>query len=783
MIDPATPDFASTPAADSRPRFGYAPASLDSEPAVTIITPFFDTDPSEFEKTVISVRQQSLQQWEWIIVDDCSTRPDSLEMLSRCRDADARIRVVRHDENRGPAAARSTGVMHARSEFILKLDSDDMVEPTFAEKCIWFLVSHPEHAFVTGFAVGFGAENYFWTKGFHEHEAFLSENLAVVTSVMRRDVFIAVGGYDETLRNGLEDWEFWLRCAAAGYWGATIPEYLTWYLRRSEKSTRWSDWDDGPRQRALLRTWRQRYPQLSRRRFPRVAVSVPSDRDVELERLPYENLLAKDKRRLLFIVPWTALGGADRFNLDLVAQLVRREWEITVITTLHGDHQWMPEFSALTPDVFACSHFLEPSDYPRFFDYVIRSRQPDAILISNSVFAYKALAYLRRAAGAVPILDFCHMEQEDWLNGGYPRLSVEGREFIDLHITSSQHLKDWEVRRGADSERVEVCYTNVQPHAPAPRLRGELLRASQSGFGAPGNVPLIVYPARLTAQKQPDVFLKTASALRDRRHKFLALVVGDGPYLPWMKGFVDRNRLGEYVRFLGARPNSFVRELIAASDVLFLPSAQEGISLSLYEAMAAGVPVVAADVGGQRELVTPDCGVLIRRADVETEVTEYCDALAELLVDHHRREAMGKAARARIGAHFTLDEMGDRMEAALERASDLARLSRHRVPSAEEARDAAREGVQTVWWDYPLPPSLRETAGSTNVRSYPVRQALFSALRTGSGYARSYQVRYALFRALRTVGMPIYDIGMRMGLHWLEPMKDRVFDALFRRDT
>ena len=252
-------------------------------------------------------------------------------------------------------------------------------------------------------------------------------------------------------------------------------------------------------------------------------------------------------------------------------------------------------------------------------------------------------------------------------------------------------------------------------------------------FGVPGDVPLIVYPARLTAQKQPDVFLKTVRALRDRRHRFLALVVGEGPYLPWMEGFVDRNRLGRHVRFLGARPNSFVRELIAASDVLFLPSEHEGISLSMYEAMAAGVPVVGADVGGQSELVTPDCGVLIRRADEETEVAEYCEVLARLLVDHGRREAMGKAARARVEAHFTLDEMGDRMEAVLERASDLAVSSRRTVPSAEEARDAAREGVRVVWWDYPKPlpaHAFRAILGSLYARSYPGRLALFRALRT-----------------------------------------------------
>lgn len=763
MIDPGAPDFTNTPVARGRPRFGYVPARVDAEPVVTIVTAFFNTEPAVFDETVLSVGQQSLQQWEWVIVDDATTRGDSLQALADVAARDSRIRVVRHDRNRGLAAARNTGVKHARGSFILQLDSDDLLEPTAAEKWLWFLVSHPEYHFVRGLGIGFGDQEYLWTKGFHDPAAFLHENMVAVTSLVRREVFHAVGGYDESMPLGVEDWEFWLRSAAHGFWGDTIPEYLDWYRRVKGHTDRWGLKSGDERHKQYREMFRRRYPQLWKNGFPPVEPRVHPDLEPELDGLPCENTLAKSARRLLFIVPWAALGGADTFNLDLIAQLRRKDWEITVVTTLHGSHALLPRYTSLTPDVFACSHFLWPSDYPRFFDYIIRSRQPDAILISNSVFAYKALAYLRRAAGDIPIVDFCHMEQEEWLNGGYPRLSAEGREFIDLHVTSSLHLKDWEVRRGVDPERVKVCYTNVQPRAASPRLRGELLRASRSGVGAPKDVPLIVYPARLTAQKQPVVFLKTLRALRDRGHRFLAFVVGEGPYLPWMEGFVDRNRLGRHVRFLGVKPNSFVRELIAASDLLFLPSEQEGISLSLYEAMAAGVPVVGADVGGQRELVTPDCGVLIPRADEETEVAEYCEILARLLADRGRREAMGKAARARIAAHFTLDEMGDRMEAVLDRASDLAGSSPRTMPNAEEARDGAREGVRAIWWDYPI----------------PLPAPAFGAI-LGSLYTSSYPGRLALLRALRTVGAPIYEVGMRRGLHWLEPAKDRVFNALIR---
>ena len=110
---------------------------------MTIVTPFFNTEPAIFEGAAASVLQQSLQQWEWVVVDDGTTRGDSLEALEDSR-RDPWSPVVRIAENRGLPAARNTGREHARGGFILQLDSDDLLEPTAAEKWLWFLVSHPE---------------------------------------------------------------------------------------------------------------------------------------------------------------------------------------------------------------------------------------------------------------------------------------------------------------------------------------------------------------------------------------------------------------------------------------------------------------------------------------------------------------------------------------------------------------------------------------------------------------------------------------------------------------
>src|SRR6476659_6278293 len=108
MIDPAQPDYNNTPVSAQRAVFPYLPADRHSPPAVTIVTPYFNTD-GVFASTARSVLQQSLQQWEWLIIDDGSTDRDSLAQLDACRGRDPRIRVIEHKRNRGLGAARNTG--------------------------------------------------------------------------------------------------------------------------------------------------------------------------------------------------------------------------------------------------------------------------------------------------------------------------------------------------------------------------------------------------------------------------------------------------------------------------------------------------------------------------------------------------------------------------------------------------------------------------------------------------------------------------------------------------
>jgi glycosyltransferase involved in cell wall biosynthesis len=376
---------------------------------------------------------------------------------------------------------------------------------------------------------------------------------------------------------------------------------------------------------------------------------------------------------------------------------------------------------------------------------MIRSRQPDAVLVMHSPFAYKALPYLRLVADGRPILDFTHIDEHDWYSGGYTRLSLEHSHELDLEITATEYLKRWLVERGADETRIEPCHINIDPAEPEhPSTRAD--------FGLPEGVPIIFYPCRLIDQKQPPVLAKTVLELSRRGQQFLVLIAGDGPFEPWLKAFVRKNGLDRFVRFLGPQPNAQVRQLMPLVDVVFLPSKNEGIAVAFYEAMAAGVAVVGADVGGQRELVTPDCGVLVQRGTEEEEALRYADVLVGLLEAPEQRQRLGEAGRARILAQFTLERMGERMEVLLRRAADLAASDPRPEPSADEAGQSALEAVRLVPWTS-WGPAL-------------------------SGKSPLWRFRVMFLWGLVIVGGPLYRLGLRLGFRRMESLRQTLIRLL-----
>ncbi|MEI7555885.1 glycosyltransferase [Candidatus Chlorohelix sp.] len=694
MIDPTNPNYANTPVSALRPVFDYIPSDKSAPPAVTILTAIYNTG-AVFLETVRSVFSQSFQQWEWIIVNDGSTNLETLAMLEQVASTDPRIRLIHLESNKGPGAARNIGFREAATPYVALLDSDDLLEPTAIEKWYWFLESHPEYAFVKGFTVGFGDSEFLKETSFEAKKAFLERNQLTTTSMVRRAVHEEVGGYEESGWEGLEDWEFWLRCANAGYWGGNIPEYLDWYRMPATNYGGNLKEDRLPIFQAKLK---ERYPCLWEQGFPEIKLPSHPLYTPLSELISCQNLLQKKKPRLLMLLNRPDLGGASKFNIDILKEFTKKDWEVTAVCTPRGtDNPLLPSFAKYTPDIFLLQNHLRLPDYLRFLRYLIESRQIDAIFISCSLIGYYLLPLLRSYYPDLPIVDYCHIEYEPWSINGFPDLSIQYKGFLDLQIVSSNHLKKWMVAKGVEENRVQTCYTNIDPDEWKPN--NEIRIKVRQELGIATDTPLILYAARLVDQKQPQVFAKTVLELSKAGVIFKVLVAGNGPYYNWLEESISHNCLNETITLLGAVNSGRVKELLCAADIYFLPSKIEGISLAIFEAMSMGVVPVSSDVGGQRELVTKECGTLISPATEEEEAKHYSEEIVRLIKAPDTLQKMKISSRERIITHFQLNLMTQRLEALILEAKNLNSEQSRQPPAPDLVlRFASQEILREYEW-------------------------------------------------------------------------------------
>lgn len=629
---------------------------------LSIITPFYNTGDIFFE-TARSLFAQSLQDWEWIVVDDGSTDPESKVRLERIAAQDSRVRILRQ-ENAGPSAARNAGFKASSGGYVALLDSDDMLEPTYLEKCVWFLESNPGFAFCNSYSVIFGEECFLFDGGFDAGKRHVQRNIGPPISVVRRSAYAEVGGFDESIRFGHEDWDFWLSMAKAGHWGYTLKEYLQWYRKRKDGRFEqiMSAGSTNAEFEALMHTkyagLEQRFPEPVRR-HPAAYEDVRSDIKV------HNRLRGELKgRHVMFLIPWMVTGGADRVNLDLIEGLAARGHQITIVATLATEHRWEHHFARFTPDVFVLPIFLAESDYPRFLAYLIQSRSIDTVLITGSTIGYQLLPYMRANSSGVAFLDMCHVEEEHWLNGGHPRFGVGYQELLDTNIVTTAHLGRWMEGRGADKGRIERMYTGIRttPADDLPALRAEVM----AEFNLKVDVPVIVFAGRLCDQKRPMLLIQILNALRHQGCKFQALIIGDGELRAEVEGLIAQLAVQDEVRLLGSLPHQKWLDLLVVSDILLMPSRYEGISIALLEAMAAGVVPVVAHVGGQSEIVESSAGELIPHGPHELDA--YAKAVYALLNDPAERARRSARCKELAASKFSWTGMIDRFEEIVDQA-------------------------------------------------------------------------------------------------------------------
>jgi glycosyltransferase involved in cell wall biosynthesis len=203
-------------------------------PRISVLLPCFN-DGAWLDDALDSVRGQTFQDYEVIVVDDGSTDEATALKLQSIETQGAR---VLRTANRGLPAARNHAAAHARGELFCALDADDRLAPSWLEKATGVLDSRPDVAFVSHWLETFGDEHWTWRPERCDLPALLARNTVNGAALVRRSAFEAVGGYEESMRHGCEDWDLWLRLVEAGYKGSIIPEVLFYYRRREQSMSR-----------------------------------------------------------------------------------------------------------------------------------------------------------------------------------------------------------------------------------------------------------------------------------------------------------------------------------------------------------------------------------------------------------------------------------------------------------------------------------------------------------------------------------------------------------------
>ena len=363
-----------------------------------------------------------------------------------------------------------------------------------------------------------------------------------------------------------------------------------------------------------------------------------------------ETVRRRMTKRLLLIIPTLDRCGAEKQLTLLATGLPREKFDVHVCALTRGG----PLLECLekhnTPvTVIGKSWKVDPAAYLRLRKH-IRRLAPD--IVHTWIFA--ANAYGRLAAFGAGVKRVVAGERcvDQWKKGYELTIDRYLARRTERIVTNSSGVRDFYAERGTPAAKFVVIPNGIRPFSPpAETPRDELL----TELGLPSNARLIGAINRLWPQKRIKDLIWAADLLKNVREDSHLLIVGDGPQRWRLERYRDQVEIADRVHFLGERDD--VPRLLSHLDCLWLGSGYEGQSNAIMEAMSAGIPVVATDIPGNRDLVVHEqTGYLVPVGD-RAGFGRWTNVLLD---DRELAQRFGEAGRRRMTEEFSVQRMIDR---------------------------------------------------------------------------------------------------------------------------
>jgi glycosyltransferase involved in cell wall biosynthesis len=347
---------------------------------------------------------------------------------------------------------------------------------------------------------------------------------------------------------------------------------------------------------------------------------------------------------ILHVDPERGLGGGERQVLGLLAHLHTQGVPQTLAADPRGRLAPLAGELGITIAPLAIRNHLDLLAARRLTGLLARERYD--ILHFHTARAHAMAAFL----GASPGVSRVVTRRMDYpLRGGWYTRRLYNHE-VQAVVAISEGVRAVLIGSGVDSARIHVVPSGVEAERFTPQVGARA--ASRARYAVAADACLLVVVGALEARKGHDVLLAALATLANPRVQ--SLCAGEGT----ARGALEARRaalgLTGTVRFLGRVDD--VPGLLAAADVAVMPSRQEGLGVAALEAMAAGLPVIASQVGGLPEAIQDGAtGLLVPPGDAAA----LAAAIARLAADPAYAHRLGAAGAVRVRTRFTMAAMAD----------------------------------------------------------------------------------------------------------------------------
>lgn len=208
---------------------------MDNNTLVSIIVPCYNQS-QYLDEALQSVMQQFYKDWECIIVNDGST--DSTEEIAKkWVSKDVRFKFI-NQSNLGVSAARNTGVKFSKGSFVLCLDADDLISGDYIQLAIEAFLNNTDLSLVYSKAEKFGEQKGKWDLPEFSLKRLAQSNIIFNAAFFKKEDWQRIGGFDENMKEGLEDWEFWINLLKDGAQVFQIPKVCFFYRINKQSRNR-----------------------------------------------------------------------------------------------------------------------------------------------------------------------------------------------------------------------------------------------------------------------------------------------------------------------------------------------------------------------------------------------------------------------------------------------------------------------------------------------------------------------------------------------------------------